>query len=100
VTHDEIVHAIQARAKARGVLSHYCADSTRCEGDSGLPDLFLAGKFGAAWMEVKTRGAELRPNQTTWKHMLQAADQTHLVVLEAHLSDGRVDRFLDGLAYE
>ena len=98
--HDDIVREIQARATKRGMLSHYCGHAIHCKGDRGAPDLFVVGPYGMAWFEVKTGGADLSPGQTSWRHMLTAADQTYLVAVEAHLDDGRIDRMLDGLAYE
>jgi hypothetical protein len=94
VIHDEIVAEVQRRAKARGVLSHYCGRSTHCRGDRGLPDLLLAGPYESAWIEVKSPGDELAPGQTTWKHMLRAAGQRHYVIGPAELDDGRVDEIL------
>lgn len=88
MNHDEVVAEILDRAAKRGVLGHYCPDSRRCEGDRGLPDVLLAGQFGAAWVEVKTGTAQLKPTQTTWKHMLLAAGQRYEVMREGDLADG------------
>jgi len=94
MTHDEIVGEIQRRAKLRGIRTHYCGSSIRCTGDKGKPDLFIVGPFGSAWLEVKTAGDDLRPDQTTWRHMLIAAGQVHYVIGEAQLNDGAVDALL------
>lgn len=88
MTHGEVVAEILGRAAQRGVLGHYCPDSRRCEGDRGLPDVLLVGPFGAAWVEVKTGAAQLKPAQTTWKHMLLAAGQRYEVMREEDLTDG------------
>lgn len=88
MTHDEVVHEIQARARRRGVLSHYCHNSIRCEGDRGLPDVLLVGHYGVAFVEVKTPGDQLKPAQTTWKHALKAAGQLHEVMHEGDLAPG------------
>jgi len=99
MTHDQIIAEIQRRAKARGMLSHYCRRSVTCNGDRGLPDLFLAGHFAAAWLEVKTPSCpNLTPEQTTWAHCLRAAGQTHYVVGPVQLANGVVDQILDYLA--
>jgi len=98
--HDQIVAEIQTRAETRGVLTHYCGSSVRCTGHRGKPDLFLVGRYGAAWIEVKRPGDELRPDQTTWKHTLIAADQTYLIAVESHLHDGRIDNLINGLTCE
>ena len=88
MTHDEIVAEIQLRAKRSGILSEYCGRALRCQGDRGKPDLFLVGMFGAAWIEVKTPGDQLRAEQVTWKHMLRSAGQVHEVMGERDLAAG------------
>ena len=88
VNHDQIVAEIQKRAKARGLLSHYCGSAERCHGDRGMPDLVLAGPFGVAWVEVKTPGDRLRPEQTSWRYMLQAAGEVYEVMGERDLAPG------------
>jgi len=93
--HDEIIAEIQDRAMARDIYSHYCRNSRLCEGDSGLPDLFLLGPSGAAWVEIKIPGDRLKPGQARWKYRLIAARQRHYVVGPAELADGRVDEILD-----
>jgi hypothetical protein len=88
VTHDQLVAEIQSRASRRAVLSHYCRDSRRCDGDPGVPDLLLAGLFGAAFVEVKTGADKLKPDQVTWRHTLIAAGQVYEVMHAADLADG------------
>src|ERR1017187_673486 len=97
MTHDEIVAEIQARAERRGILTHYCQRAIRCVATHGMPDVFLVGPFGAAWLEVKTPGDHLDPGQTTWKYTLGAAGQEHYVVgpldqVESGLVDALLDR--------
>jgi hypothetical protein len=99
MTHDEIVTEIQARARKRGILTHYCGPGLRCQGDRGAPDLVAVGMFGAAWIEVKTANDRLKPDQTTWMHALKAAGQAHYVVRELQLRDGGLDAMLDNLAH-
>lgn len=99
MTHDELVEAIQQRAKARGVLTHYCGPALRCKGDRGAPDLICVGRFRACWIEAKSPYGRLEPEQTTWQHALKAAGQQHYVIREADLESGLVDGLLDGLAY-
>ena len=97
MTHDEIVAEIQARAERRGVLTHYCGSAERCHGDRGAPDLVLAGPHGVAWIEVKTGGDTMRPDQTTWKYQLLASGQEHYVI-RVDVLDSVVDKLLDRLA--
>jgi len=95
MTHDEVVAEIQNRAADRGIYSHYCRNSLRCQGDSGIPDMFLLGPLGAAWIEVKIPGDRLKPGQARWKYRLLAVKQRHYIVGPAELADGRVDEILD-----
>ena len=99
MTHDEIVTEVQARAKRRGVLTHYCHRAQFCHGDRGLPDVIAVGKFRAAFLEIKTPYDQLDPPQTTWRHALKGAGQEHHVIRPGHLDDGTLDAILDGLAY-
>ena len=98
MTHDEIVAEIQARAAARGIFTHYCRSVIRCVGTPGMPDIFLVGRCTTAWIEVKTPGDRLKPDQIRWKYMLQAAGQLYDVMTERDLApDGGADRMLDFL---
>lgn len=92
--HDDVVAEIIRRANARGCLVHYCGQAARCQGDKGQPDLVVAGPFGTAWIEVKMPGDQLKPAQTTWRHMLTAGGQEYHVVGPADLVDGSVDWIL------
>jgi hypothetical protein len=99
MTHDETVAEIQRRARARGILTHYCGTAVRCSGDRGQPDIVCVGKFGAAWIEVKSPYDRLSSEQTQWMHALRAAGQLHYVVRPQGLDDGSVDAILDRLAF-
>lgn len=96
MTHDQIVAEVMDRAAKRGVLCHYCRDGRRCEGRRGLPDILLAGPDGVVWLEVKTLGDTLSPDQTTWKHTLLASGQRVYVFYEQDLD--RLDIILDALS--
>jgi len=98
-THDQVVAEIQARAQAVSVLSHYCGRSERCAGDRGMPDLFLVGLQGSAWLEIKTPATpRLSPDQVQWAYQLRAAGQAHYIVQDAALENGQVDMILALLA--
>jgi len=95
MTHDEVVGAIQVRAAARGILSHYCPRSERCRGDRGMPDLVLVGQDCVVWIEVKTSGDRLKPDQTRWRYALLAAGEVCEVMHAADLAaGGAVDMIL------
>lgn len=99
MTHDEIVAEIQARAKAAGVLTHYCGRSQQCDGDRGMPDLVAVGLHGCAWIEVKTPSKPgMSPDQVQWAYQLRAAGQQHFVVQGAALDDGTIDMIVGLLA--
>jgi len=99
VTHDEVVAEIQRRARELGILTHYCHQAKHCTADRGMPDLVLVGPHRAAFVEVKTEWAQMKPEQTTWMHALTAAGQLHYLVRPADLDGGRVDGILESLAY-
>lgn len=98
MTHDVVVSEIIARAAGRGVLSHYCGRAQLCQGDRGMPDLLLVGAYHHAFVEVKIGRDQLEPEQTAWRHQLQAAGVIFYVVAGDSLTNGVVDRILDFLA--
>lgn len=97
-THDVVVHEIMARARQFNILAHYCGRSQSCQGDKGMPDLLLVGFYHAAFVEVKMPHDQLEPEQTSWRHQLQAAGMLHYVVGPGALINGQVDRLLTFLA--
>lgn len=95
MTHDQVIDEIVDRARARGVLSHYCGRATRCQG-RGLPDLLLASDFHVGWIEVKMPGDAREPDQTTWAYKLRASGQLYEVMGPRDLGQGHaVDQFLE-----
>lgn len=100
MTHDQVVSEIMTRARARGMLAHYCKRAERCDGDPGLPDIALIGRAGTGWIEVKTPACPtLSSGQKRWRYALIAAGQVCEVMHEDDLvSGGAVDMFLDFLS--
>jgi len=88
MTHDEVVTQIQLRARAQNILTHYCGRAERCCGDRGQPDLILVGAWNVAWVEVKSRYADLAPDQTTWFHTLRGSGQVCEILNEHDLEPG------------
>ena len=83
---------------AASLAWHHCRDSRLCDGGSGVPDLIIAGPRGVLWAEVKPGSwSGLRPRQTTWKHMLLASGQRHVVWTQADLDNGIVREDLDSI---
>jgi hypothetical protein len=81
------------------VRTHYCRKSVTCTGDRGLPDLFLCGPVGVGWIEIKTPGDRLKPEQTAWRYALLAVGQVYEVMYENDLGSGHaIDLFLDFLS--
>lgn len=97
MNHGEIIREIQDRSDALGLLSHYCRNGRSCDG-AGLPDVIVAGPYGAAWIEAKAGHDTLKPAQTAWKHTLTAAGHRHYVIREADFATGRLGSILDSLA--
>jgi hypothetical protein len=69
----------------------------------GFPDLFLIGRNGIAFRELKKQwhfyasGDNLSSRQVTWKYRLLAAGQSWGVWKPSHLADGTIDRELVAL---
>ena len=78
---------------------HHCRDSRLCDGGSGLPDLIIAGPAGVIFAEVKPgTWSTVRPQQTTWKHMLLAAGARWVLWTEADVDSGKVRADLASIA--
>lgn len=97
MTHDELVAEILDRARARGILTHYCGNAVRCQGNRGLPDVIAVGKYSAAWIEVKTPGDKLSTDQTIWMYSLKGAGHAHHVIHPEQLYDGTLNVILNNL---
>jgi hypothetical protein len=81
------------------LLWHRCRDSRLCEGPAGITDLVVAGPRGVIWAECKPGSwSALRPEQTTWKHMLLASGQRHVVWTQADVDGGQVRADLESIA--
>ncbi len=64
----------------------------------GFVDLFLCGRGGVAFRELKREGHSLRPAQTTRKYRLRAAGQDWDIWEPSDLASGRIDRELAALS--
>lgn len=98
MTHDQMLDEVIDRCRARGLLYHNCINGRQCRATPGLPDLIVAGIWGAAFLEIKTQRAGLSADQGLWYHTLTAAGQIVTVVREEHLTGGQLDALLDRLA--
>lgn len=99
---EEIIDLLEDPAQpwAGKLLWHHCRNSRSCSGYSGLPDLIIVGPRAAVWVEVKpSRGARLRPEQTTWRYALSAAGHYHNVWTPDDLESGTVRSILLGLIW-
>lgn len=99
MTHNEIVSEIMARARNRGMLSHYCPDSRSCMGDPGFPDLVVTGLYGTVFFEVKSGYQERRPSQTVWAYTLLAGNEQTFLIHESDLHGGILDSILDQIQH-
>ncbi len=80
------------------LLWHHCRDSRHCAGAPGIPDLIIAGPGGVIWAEVKPGlYSRLNPGQTSWRYMLEAAGELHMVWTAEDLADGTIRKMLDQL---
>ena len=100
MTEAELLDMVTAMCGERGLLWTHTPDSRIVLGDRGVPDLFIAGRYGAMWREVKTEFAELTPGQVRWKWILQAGAQDWAIWRPSMLRSGLIERQLDGIAHD
>jgi hypothetical protein len=82
----------------RDYLWHYCADSRRCDGMAGFPDLIIIGKRGCIFAELKVDTfRHKRASQVTWGHSLLAAGIFYVTWYVRDLESGSIERSLDEL---
>lgn len=97
---DQVVDLTEARG-VRWVHVSNVHHSPRRGNLRGFPDLFLCGRYGVMFRELKTmRGAGrgVEGQQVRWKYALRAAGQDWAIWSPADLSSGRIARELDYLA--
>lgn len=64
----------------------------------GFPDLFLCGTHRVAFRELKKQfGAQVSPDQTSWRYRLQGAGQDWDIWKPSDLESGRIAQELDQL---
>ncbi len=100
MTEAQLLAAVIERCECRPILwvhidtPHH---NKRRQSLTGFPDLFLCGRIGVAFRELKSQYGEMRPEQTTWRYKLLAAGQNWDIWRPVDLESGRIDRELDGL---
>lgn len=70
MTEAELVAEVMAHSGRLGLLVHHCADSRRCRGNSGLPDLIILGPGGILFAEIKGPDGETSADQDQWLYFL------------------------------
>lgn len=66
MSEDELLAKVLAECKRLKVLAHHCPNSTRCQGDKGMPDLILAGQHGLILAELKSETGDTSADQDLW----------------------------------
>jgi hypothetical protein len=102
MTEAELLGWVLEHIQQRQLLYHHCPDSRRCQGQSGFPDLFIAGPHGAILAELKTATGESSAEQDLWHWIIDRGRggspcPWHLWRPE-HLADGTIERVLDTIA--
>jgi hypothetical protein len=92
----DLLRAVEAMARKRGVLAYHDNDSRK--NTPGLPDLILVGGDRVVWVELKTEDGRLTHEQTVWRYRLIAAGQTFHIWRPKDLLDGTITDVLDDLA--
>lgn len=70
MTEAELAAEVTAAATSMGLLWHRCADSRRCRGSRGFPDLVIAGPAGILLAELKNDHDVTSADQDLWAWML------------------------------
>jgi hypothetical protein len=91
MTEAELLREVLRLASEYGVLAHHCGDSRLCQGDAGMPDVFLVGSEHVMWAELKSDTGGTTPDQTTFKWRLLSCGQHRALWRPSHLHDGTVD---------
>lgn len=73
LTEDQFRPQVLKLAQDMGLLTHYCADSRKCSGRRGFPDLIIVGKYGLIFAELKTDEGETSLEQDLWLWTLNSA---------------------------
>lgn len=69
-----MARVIISLARSAGLLAHHCADSRKCEGDRGFPDLVILGTRGVLLAELKMTSGETSASQDEWAWRLTQVD--------------------------
>lgn len=72
-----------------GLDWHYCADSRRCQGRPGFPDLVIAARDRVLVVELKADDGIVSPEQYQWLMVLNG-----VVLGPADLASGLIERAL------
>lgn len=91
----DLQREILRMAKRYDVLAHHCNDSRRCIGLPGLPDLYLLGKDGGMFAELKDYGKSPVGNQVTWRYRLQMAGVSYRLWRPGDLEE--IEEVISGL---
>ena len=95
VTETQLEAYVEALAGDLGLLVHHEQDSRRSE--RGFPDLVIVGSR-VLWVELKSAGGQLRPDQVTWRYRLQAAGAEWRLWRPADWASGSIQAELGRLA--
>lgn len=94
----EFLVAVLHLARLRGCLVHHCRPartasgwSTPIQGDSGFPDLVIAGAGGVLFRELKTETGTVTVPQRLWIDRLSVAQVNVAVWRPDDLRSGLVD---------
>lgn len=93
----EFSYLVLALAERVGVLAHWCADSRRCVGDRGFPDLTIVGSHGVIFAELKTDRGMTSAEQDLWIWTADRAGIRAVVWRPDHLIDGTIERLMEAI---
>lgn len=69
----ELQRLVEAELDSQGVLWHHCADSRRCRGPKGFPDLVVLDRRGLLFAELKSEDERFSMAQLKWRKAITRA---------------------------
>lgn len=97
MTERELTALVLAACRDRGLLAHHCRDSRHCQGEKGLPDLLVVGRY-LLFAELKGESERFSMAQLRWRDYLRRAGVRWMCWRPEDWHCGRVETELDAIS--
>lgn len=97
MTEAELLKRVIELCDTHSVLVFHSGDSRRDMGDSGFPDLVLAGSSGLLFAELKDAFGVRSPGQIQWRYRLLSAGQHCALWRPKDLESGAIETAIEWL---